>query len=112
MGASLACGVRATRRGRKGWVVALADMPWIASDDDRAGRRRPSPTGAASRRRFTAASADIRSVSARRATPRSRRSPATRARRQWSRRTGTAIVRIEVDDAGILRDIDTPGDLT
>jgi molybdenum cofactor cytidylyltransferase len=31
MGASLACGVRATACA-SGWVVALADMPWIAED--------------------------------------------------------------------------------
>jgi molybdenum cofactor cytidylyltransferase len=30
MGASLACGVRA-RADANGWIVALADMPWIAS---------------------------------------------------------------------------------
>ena len=29
MGASLACGIRATRDA-DGWIVALADMPWIA----------------------------------------------------------------------------------
>lgn len=31
MGASLACGVRATTHAT-GWVIALADMPWIGTD--------------------------------------------------------------------------------
>lgn len=35
MGASLACGVRATRAAG-GWIVALADMPWIALSTIRA----------------------------------------------------------------------------
>ncbi len=36
MGASLACGVRASPAAAHGWVIALADMPWIEVETIRA----------------------------------------------------------------------------
>ncbi len=109
MGASLACGVQATAQAR-GWLVALADMPWIA----------PATIG-----RVAAAIADGASVAA----------PFHRGERGHPVGFGAAcyaalaaltgdegaktvvaaqrdrVVRIVVDDAGILRDVDTPSDL-
>ena len=109
MGASLACGVQATAQAR-GWLVALADMPWIA----------PATIG-----RVAAAIADGAPVAA----------PFHRGERGHPVGFGAAcyaalagltgdegaktvvaaqrdrVARIEVDDAGILRDVDTPSDL-
>jgi molybdenum cofactor cytidylyltransferase len=109
MGASLACGVRATAAAQ-GWLVALADMPWIApatiarvaaaiadgasvaAPFHRGERGHPVGFGAACYAALAALTGDegARSVVA-----------AQRDR----------VVRIEVDDAGILRDVDTPSDL-
>lgn len=109
MGTSLACGVRATARAH-GWLVALADMPWIApatiarvaaaiadgapvaAPFHRGERGHPVGFGAACYEELAALSGDdgAKSVVA--------------ARRD-------RLVRIDVDDGGILRDVDTPGDL-
>jgi len=109
MGASLACGVRASGAAQ-GWVVALADMPWllpatIAQVADalrggatvaapfHAGRRgHPVGFGSACRAELAALGADEGAkavVAAHRA----------------------ALVRLDVDDPGVLRDVDTPADL-
>jgi len=110
MGASLACGVRATA-GAKGWLVALADMPWIASETitriaaavadgapvaapfHRGERGHPVGFGASCYAALAALSGDEGAKAI---------IVAQRDR----------VVRIEVDDAGILRDVDTQGDLT
>lgn len=106
MGASLAAGV-AARPDAGGWVIALADMPWIASDTIKqiaqaldaqhcvapfhAGQRgHPIGFGADFFARLSMLDGD---EGARRLID-----PAT-------------LVRIEVDDAGILHDVDTPADL-
>lgn len=109
MGASLACGVRASLAA-PGWVVALADMPWIrpgtialVADALRngapvaapfhAGRRgHPVGFGSACRAELAALAGDegAKAVVA--------------AHRD-------ALVPIEVDDPGVLRDVDTPDDL-
>jgi molybdenum cofactor cytidylyltransferase len=106
MGASLACGVKATRDAA-GWIVALGDMPWIAastivrvvgqSTTERSLPRRfyrqlrghPVGFGAACFAELTALSNDdgAKSVVA--------------AHRD-------SLVRIDVDDAGTLRDVDRP----
>jgi molybdenum cofactor cytidylyltransferase len=109
MGASLACGVGAAA-GADGWVVALADMPWVArttiaavaaalgAGEDIAAPAyrgtRGHPVGFASRHyaALAALSGD------------------TGAREIVAAHRGRVAV-IEVDDAGILRDVDTPGDL-
>ncbi|MBS0327478.1 MAG: nucleotidyltransferase family protein [Proteobacteria bacterium] len=109
MGASLACGVGATSDA-DGWVVALADMPWVSA-----------PTIAA----VAAALAAGEDIAA----------PAYRGVRGhpvgFARRHGAALAALSadagardiiaahrdhvaiigVDDAGILRDVDTPADL-
>ena len=109
MGASLACGVLAMSQAA-GWVVALADMPWIAPESiarvaaaiatgaqvaapfHRGERGHPVGFGRACYAELAALSGDIgaRAVIA--------------AHRD-------ALVRIDVDDSGILRDVDAPADL-
>jgi len=109
MGASLACGVRASADA-DGWIVALADMPWIevatiakvaeaiergasvAAPFHDAMRGHPVGFGKNCASELAALEGDdgAKSVVA--------------AHRD-------AIVRIDVSDPGILRDIDTPNDL-
>jgi molybdenum cofactor cytidylyltransferase len=107
MGASLAAGVRASGDA-EGWIVALADMPWIASAtidalaralDDGASivvpeyrGRRGHPVGFHPEHRDALAALDG-DVGAR------------------SLLATHKVMRIEVDDAGILRDVDTREDL-
>lgn len=109
MGASLACGVKATR-GAAGWIVALGDMPWIAKSTivrviraiadgavvaapfHQGLRGHPVGFGAGCFAELAALSNDdgAKSVVA--------------AHRD-------SLVRIDVDDAGTLRDVDRPDDL-
>jgi molybdenum cofactor cytidylyltransferase len=109
MGASLACGVREARDAQ-GWVVALADMPWVRADTHRAvaaaiaggallaapfyrgERGHPVGFGKACEAELAALGGDVGAKSV------------LAAHRD-------ALVRIDVDDPGILRDVDTPGDL-
>jgi molybdenum cofactor cytidylyltransferase len=109
MGASLAAGVAAAADA-DGWLVALADMPWIApatharvaaSLRDGAqivapyyNDRRGHPIGfaAALRGELLALGGD------------------EGARRVLGAH-GDAVKRVDVDDAGTLRDVDRPGDL-
>ncbi|MHB8493589.1 MAG: nucleotidyltransferase family protein [Casimicrobiaceae bacterium] len=109
MGATLACGVSATRDA-DGWVVALADMPWIR------------PVTIASVAAALAAGADIVAPAyrgmrghpvgfARRhrdALIASEGDAGARALVAASRETLTLV---EVDDPGVLRDVDVPDDL-
>jgi molybdenum cofactor cytidylyltransferase len=110
MGASLACGVKATRDAA-GWIVALGDMPWIAGSTIvrvvraiadgaivaapfyRQLRGHPVGFGAACFAELSALSNDdgAKSVVA--------------AYRD-------SLVRIDVEDPGTLRDVDRPDDLT
>lgn len=109
MGASLACAVDSAPDAA-GWVVALADMPWVRADTVRAvaeairdgasiaapfvGGERGHPTGfACSHRAHLAALTGDQGA------------------RSLVGRAGDALVRIVVDDPGVLRDIDTPADL-
>lgn len=109
MGASLACGVTAAS-GADGWVIALADMPWIAAATIRA-------IGDA-----IASGADIAAPSYRG----ERGHPVGFSGSHYealASLTGDAGARsliercldrltwIDVDDAGILRDVDTPEQL-
>jgi molybdenum cofactor cytidylyltransferase len=114
MGASLACGVRAVRSrhpGAAGVIVALADMPWVrsatiarvaaavaagatvAAPFHAARRGHPVGFGAACFGELEALDGDdgARSVVAAHA---------------------DAVLRLDVDDAGVLRDVDTAADLT
>ncbi|HEX6137811.1 MAG TPA: nucleotidyltransferase family protein [Casimicrobiaceae bacterium] len=109
MGASLACGVAAARDA-DGWVIALADMPWIAPVTIRAvvdalaagadiavpafDGERGHPVGFA--RRHYDALAVLRGDAGARALLRSH---------------PHRVALLDVDDPGILRDVDTPADL-
>jgi molybdenum cofactor cytidylyltransferase len=110
MGASLACGVRAAGRA-DGYLVALADMPFV----------RPSSI---------AAVRDALASGAALAAPyfRSRRGhpvgisgaffdelvalQGDEGARQLLAREGARLRKLPVGDAGVIRDIDTPDDLT
>jgi molybdenum cofactor cytidylyltransferase len=109
MGASLACGVAAAS-GADGWIVALADMPWIA----------PATIAA-----VAAALRDGADIVAPAFEDR-RGHPVGFARRHFSTLTtlsgddgAKAIIAahvsglrfVAVEDAGILRDVDTTADL-
>jgi molybdenum cofactor cytidylyltransferase len=109
MGASLACGVAAAREA-DGWVIALADMPWIAPATIRAVAD------------ALAAGADIAAPSF----DGERGHPVGFARRHYEALvalrgdTGARellmghrerIARLDVDDPGVLADVDTPRDL-
>jgi len=109
MGASLACGVTATKHAR-GWLVALADMPWIlpstiarvasavasgapvAAPFHRGTRGHPVGFSSACHAALAALRSDEGAKSVLEA-----------------HRDG--LVRIDVDDAGTLRDVDTRADL-
>jgi len=109
MGASLACGVAATK-GAAGWVVALADMPWVL----------PSTIA-----RVAAAVADGAPVAApfhrgKRGHPVGFSSACYAALAALTGDEGAksvvaahrdSLARIDVDDAGTLTDIDHPADL-
>jgi molybdenum cofactor cytidylyltransferase len=107
MGASLAAGIRATQEA-EGWIVALADMPWIAPTTiERIARRidggasivapiyrgrrgHPVGFGAIHRDRLCSLDGDI----------------GARGLLDVA-----DVTTIEVDDAGVLADIDTHADL-
>ena len=107
MGASLAAGIRATQEA-EGWIVALADMPWIApATIEEIGRRidsgasivapvyrgqrgHPVGFGAMHREALSSLDGDVG------------------ARRILEAATVTSI---DVDDPGVLADVDTHADL-
>ncbi|MEP7061285.1 MAG: nucleotidyltransferase family protein [Betaproteobacteria bacterium] len=109
MGHSLACAINASRDA-DGWVVALADMPWLQMATIAAlanalrdgapmvapacGGRRGNPVG------FSSAYADALA-----------NLQGDRGARDVVERAGAALRLIEVDDAGVLRDIDRAADI-
>lgn len=109
MGASLACGVAAARDA-DGWIVALADMPWIAPTSivavadalrdgaeiaaTRVDGKRGHPVGFS--RKYGSLLASLSGDEGARGIV---------AARQWALRL------VDVDDPGVLRDVDVPGDL-
>ncbi len=109
MGATLACGVSATRDA-DGWVVALADMPWIR------------PVTIASVAAALAAGADIVAPAyrgkrghpvgfARRHRDALIASEGDAGARELVAASRETLTLVEVDDPGVLRDVDVPGDL-
>lgn len=110
MGHSIACGVQASRQAA-GWIIALADMPWVRAqtiamlrDGLRRGAalaapfhhgRRGNPVGfsAAYRDELLALSGD-------------------RGARDIVARDAALLQCLECDDEGVLRDVDTPAALT
>jgi len=109
MGASLACGVRASPDAQ-GWIVALADMPWIRPSTIaqvaaaiRSGAPLAAPFNAGERGHPVGFGKVCRSGLAALAADEGARAVAAAHRH--------AMVRIDVDDPGVLRDVDTPEDL-
>jgi molybdenum cofactor cytidylyltransferase len=109
MGASLACAVRATPNAGA-WVVALADMPWIRSET--IGRVVAALVGGAP------VAAPFRGGE--RGHPVGFGRPCYEALAMLTGDEGAKsvvaahrdrVVRIDVDDPGILRDVDTAADL-
>ena len=110
MGASLACGVAATADA-DGWVIALADMPWIrpatirlvveaiASGADiaaptlRGARGHPVGFACTHREALMSLTGDA-------------------GARSLIDRNAAGVAWIDVDDEGVLRDVDTTADLT
>jgi molybdenum cofactor cytidylyltransferase len=109
MGASLACAVRAAA-GAQGFLVALADMPFIRASSIAAVRealaagaplaapyfraRRGHPVGIAGRYR-----AELENLQG------------DEGARQLLAARAAEIVKVPVGDPGVIRDIDSPGDL-
>lgn len=107
MGASLAAGVRATVDS-EGWIVALADMPWIA----------PATIEAVARRVDSGASIVAPIYRGRRGHPvgfgPNHRDGLLSLDGDVGARNileSSELTLIEVDDGGVLADIDTYGDL-
>jgi molybdenum cofactor cytidylyltransferase len=110
MGASLAWGVRGAAVAR-GWIVALADMPWIApatiaqiATTIRDGALLAAP-------RYEGSRGHPVGVSQRYFGELAALSGDEGARRLLVAHAGS-IRWVDVNDAGVLRDIDTPADLT
>jgi molybdenum cofactor cytidylyltransferase len=109
MGASLACAVRA-RAGAAGWIVALADMPWIepgtiarVADAVAGGAVVAAPFHGEARGHPVGFGKSCYEALAALTGDEGAKSVVVSHRDR--------IARIDVDDAGILRDIDTPADL-
>jgi molybdenum cofactor cytidylyltransferase len=109
MGASLACGAAATVDA-DGWIVALADMPWIAPatiirvvEALANGAEIVAPSYRGERGHPVGFAKSYGPLLASLTGDEGAR--AVIAARQW------VVQLVEVDDPGILRDIDTPGDL-
>jgi molybdenum cofactor cytidylyltransferase len=109
MGASLACAVQATADA-KGWLVALADMPWISSATIErvsaavaAGAPVAAPFYRGERGHPVGFSASCYSALVALTGDEGAKAIVGAHRDR--------VVRIDVDDAGVLRDIDTRGDL-
>lgn len=109
MGASLACGVSASLDA-DGWVVALADMPWIAptsivavADALRDGAEIAAAQFGGKRGHPVGFSRNYGSLLASLTGDEGARSIV--AARQWALRL------VDVGDPGVLRDVDLPSDL-
>jgi molybdenum cofactor cytidylyltransferase len=107
MGASLACGVRAAPDA-DGWVVALGDMPWIEPATIRAvaaaiasGANIVAPAFRGTRGHPVGFARSYGGELAALAGDAGARAILERERAQ--------LTLIDVDDAGVLRDVDTPG---
>jgi molybdenum cofactor cytidylyltransferase len=109
MGASLACGVEASADS-PGWVVGLADMPWVApstiravADAIAAGASLAAPVYRGERGHPVGFSASHRATLLALTGDEGARATLAHA--------GAALVRIDVGDPGVLRDVDHPRDL-
>jgi len=110
MGASLACGVAASADAG-GWVVALADMPWIAPATIRAianaladGAAIVAPSYRGQRGHPVGFSREYRDALA--------ELTGDAGARSVLQRNPDRLTWVDVDDPGVLRDVDTRADLT
>ena len=109
MGASLACAIAASADA-DGWLVALADMPWIApvsivtvADALRGGAEMAAPAFRGERGHPVGFARKYGGLLSALTGDEGARSLV--AARQW------ALQMVDVDDPGVLRDIDRPDDL-
>jgi molybdenum cofactor cytidylyltransferase len=109
MGATLACGVNAAADA-DGWVVALADMPWIAPATIRAianslaaGAAIVAPSYRGQRGHPVGFSREYRDALA--------SLTGDAGARSVLKRNPDRLTWIDVDDPGVLRDVDTRADL-
>ncbi|HEV3105633.1 MAG TPA: nucleotidyltransferase family protein [Trinickia sp.] len=107
MGASLAAGVRASRDA-KGWIVALADMPWIATSTIEAIARRLDAGASIVAPVYRGERGHPVGFSAAHQAALAALDGDTGAR---SLLAASNVTTIEVDNAGILADVDTREDL-
>jgi molybdenum cofactor cytidylyltransferase len=110
MGATLACGVAATG-GAGGWIVALADMPWIepdtiarVADALRGGASIAAPFHRGRRGHPVGFSAEHRDALL--------ALTGDEGARRIVAANEASLVPIAVDDEGVLRDVDHPHDLS
>jgi molybdenum cofactor cytidylyltransferase len=110
MGATLACGVGAAADA-DGWVVALADMPWIAPATIRAianaladGAAIVAPSYRGQRGHPVGFSREYRDALA--------ELTGDAGARSVLQRNPDRLTWVDVDDPGVLRDVDTRADLT
>jgi molybdenum cofactor cytidylyltransferase len=109
MGASLACGVQASTDA-EGWIVALADMPWIRPDTI-ARVAAAIANGATAAAPFHAGERGHPVGFARSCGPALSALGGDEGARSVLTAHHHVLQRIDVDDPGILRDVDTPADL-
>jgi molybdenum cofactor cytidylyltransferase len=109
MGASLACGVAAAADA-DGWVVALADMPWIAPATI-AGIVAALGRGAAAAAPFHRGERGHPVGFGKACGPALAALTGDEGARRVVAAQGDRLVRIDVDDEGAVRDVDTPSDL-
>ncbi len=109
MGHSLACGIAASRHA-PGWVIALADMPWIAPETItavvttlKAGAALAAPTYGGSRGHPVGIAAEFRNEL--------EQLSGDAGARHLIRRQSARLAMIPCSDAGVLRDVDRPADI-
>ncbi|WP_028873912.1 nucleotidyltransferase family protein [Tepidiphilus margaritifer] len=109
MGHSLAAGVAATAEAR-GWVVGLADMPWVPTTAI-AGVRDALMSGAALAAAYRAARRGHPVGFSDRYRQELMDSTGDVGARLFFQRDAEHVVRVAIDDEGIFADVDTPQDL-
>lgn len=110
MGHSIACGVQASRQAA-GWIIALADMPWVRAqtvamlrDGLRQGAALAAPCHHGRRGNPVAFSAAYRDELL--------TLSGDRGARDIVARDAALLQRLECDDEGVLLDVNTPAALT
>ncbi|PMS35937.1 molybdenum cofactor cytidylyltransferase [Trinickia symbiotica] len=107
MGASLAAGVHASADA-DGWVVALADMPWIAPETIEAVARRLGQGSSIVAPVYRGRRGHPVGFGAMHGTALAALNGDVGARLLLE---SSDLTTIDVDDAGVIADVDTPGDL-